>query len=167
MTQTTPAGPMDALYVPSRAACIGRALASALGEKAAVGYADQPAGAWLDGGSRRMPLAALTADDELLVVSRHLGHAHRVFLWSMKIKHRLDDRELVGHKLEWSKLPCVIFYSIPQASQQAVDDALARGGQAHALRVLSLSTRCSLNREHFPSERALHHLTNAHPWHHR
>ena len=103
-----------------------------------------------------MHLAAVTADDELLVVARHLKHAHRVYTI---LKHRLDDRELVGRKLE-------LRTRIPRASQQAFDDALARGTHAHALHVLMLSTGCGLQREHFPSERALHQLTNAHPWHH-
>ena len=63
-----------------------------------------------------MHLAAVTADDELLVVARHLKHAHR---GCTKLKHRLDDRELVGRKLELRTI-------IPRASQQAGNDALAK-----------------------------------------
>ena len=77
-----------------------------------------------------------------------------------------------AHRAPWSDTDCTSSLSsagrklelrrrIPRASQYAVDDAFARGIHARALRVLSISASCGLNREHFPSERALHHLTNA------
>ena len=81
-----------------------QALASALGEQAAVGHADQPAGARPDGGPRGMHLGARTADDGLLVVARHLKHtAHQGVHWRTRLQHRLDDRTLVlrrGHEIQ-------------------------------------------------------------------
>ena len=63
-------------------------------------------------------------------VPSSLEDAARVYT---KLKHRLDDRELVGRKLE-------LRTRIPRASQHAVDDALTRGRHVNALCVLKLST---------------------------